>query len=59
MKIEQIPLRDEAENCRRMALVYLGKPEATLLIRTAKAFEELAEQEDRSRFEWDAFAKES
>lgn len=59
MKIDQIALREEAENCRRMALVYLGKPEATLLIRTAKAFEELADQEDRSRFKWAPFAMES
>ena len=52
MKIEQIPLRQDAENCRRMALVYLGQPEATFLISAATAFEELADEEDRSRFEW-------
>lgn len=52
MSAEQIPLREEAENCRRMALVYLGKPEASFLIKTAKAFEELADQKDRARFKW-------
>ncbi len=48
MKAEQIPLREDAENCRRTALAYLGQPEATFLLSAAKAFEELADAEDRS-----------
>ncbi len=39
--MDQIPLLEEAENCRRKALAYLGQPEAVLLLRAAKAFEEL------------------
>lgn len=32
---------EEAENCRRQAISYLGRPEAPFLLRVAKAFEEL------------------
>ncbi len=39
--MDQIGLLEEAENCRRKALAYLGRPEATFLLRVAKAFEEL------------------
>jgi hypothetical protein len=42
MEIEKRPLLEEAENCRRQALVYLGQPEATLLLRVAEVFEDLA-----------------
>jgi hypothetical protein len=37
-------LEEEAENCRRRALAYLGRPEAPFLLRVAKAFEDLARQ---------------
>jgi hypothetical protein len=33
---------EEAENCRRQALAYLGCPEAEFLLRLARAFEQLA-----------------
>ncbi len=39
--MDHIGLLEEAENCRRKALAYLGQPEATFLLRAAKAFEEL------------------
>jgi len=39
--MDQIGLLEEAENCRRKALAYLGQPEAMFLLRVAKAFEEL------------------
>lgn len=32
----------EANDCRRKALTYVGQPEATLLLKVAKAFEALA-----------------
>lgn len=32
---------EEAENCRRQARSYLGRPEASFLLRVAEAFEEL------------------
>lgn len=35
-------LEEEAENCRRRALAYLGRPEAPFLLRVARAFEDLA-----------------
>ena len=39
--MDQIGLLEEAENCRRKALAYLGLQEAVFLVRVAKAFEEL------------------
>ena len=42
--MDQILLLEEAENCRRKALAYLGQPEAVFLLRAAKAFEELDAQ---------------
>jgi hypothetical protein len=49
MQTEQSPLREEAETCRRRALTYIGQPEATFLIKAAKAFDELADAEAHSR----------
>ncbi|MGZ2412266.1 hypothetical protein ACUXST_001687 [Sphingomonas sp. F9_3S_D5_B_2] len=40
-------LSEEADNCRRRALAYLGHPEATFLLSAARTFEELAEAERR------------
>lgn len=42
--MDQIGLLEEAENCRRRAITYLGLPEAMFLLRVAKAFEELDAQ---------------
>jgi hypothetical protein len=42
--MDHIGLLEEAENCRRKALAYLGQPEATFLLRAAKAFEELGSE---------------
>lgn len=46
--IDHSALREEAETCRRRALAYLGRPEATFLISAASAFDELAAREHRS-----------
>jgi hypothetical protein len=34
--------KDQAENCRRQACQYVGRPEAPFLLRVASAFDELA-----------------
>jgi len=39
-------LQKNAEDCRRQATDYPGKPEAAFLIRAATAFEELAKRRD-------------
>jgi hypothetical protein len=39
--------KDEAENCRRKALAYLGRPEASLLLRVAREFDRLAAERNR------------
>ena len=36
-----LDLHEEAENCRRPALAYLGRPEADFLLRLALGFEKL------------------
>ena len=40
---------EEAENCRRQALAYLGRPEAGFLLRLARGFEQLAAQARSNR----------
>ena len=50
MKIEKIPLREEADVCRRRAHAYVGLPEATFLIKAAEAFDDLAGAEERECF---------
>jgi hypothetical protein len=42
--LDSASLREEAEDCRRKALSYLGRPEATFLIHVAREFDKLAEQ---------------
>jgi hypothetical protein len=42
--MDSLDLREEAEDCRRKALSYLGRPEATFLIRVARELDKLAEQ---------------
>ena len=39
---------NEAEVCRQKALSYLGKPEATFLLRIAREFDRLGEKAERS-----------
>jgi len=39
--MKHIELLEEAEDCRRRALAYVGQPEAKLLLRVAKEFEGL------------------
>lgn len=41
--LETEHLLEEADDCRRRALAYLGKPEAPFLLRVAREFERLAE----------------
>jgi hypothetical protein len=40
--MEEADLRNEAEDCRRKALSYLGRPEAPFLLRIAREFERLS-----------------
>ena len=42
-------LQDEAEECRRRALAYLGRPEAGFLLRAAREFDRLAETKRGSK----------
>ncbi len=35
-------LHDEAEGCRQLALSFLGRPEASFLLRAARQFDQLA-----------------
>jgi hypothetical protein len=37
-------LEEEAELCRQRALAYLGRPEATFLLRLAREYEALAKK---------------
>jgi hypothetical protein len=39
-----LSLEEEAEECRRKALCYLGRPEAPLLLKVAREFDRLALQ---------------
>lgn len=41
MLMEQTGLLEEAQNCRRKAIDYIGQPEASFLLQVAKAFEDL------------------
>lgn len=43
----QVTLREEADACRRQAVAYLGRPEASFLLRAAEAFDELARERER------------
>lgn len=36
--------QEEAEDCRRKALAYVGQPEATFLLRVAREFDRLASE---------------
>lgn len=40
-KMNNISYLEEAETCRRRAMAYVGKPEATFLLRAAEEFERL------------------
>ena len=42
--MDSLTLLDEAEDCRRRALSYLGKPEAPVLLHMAREFERLAKE---------------
>jgi hypothetical protein len=39
--------KEQAENCRRQATQYVGRPEAPFLLRVASAFDELATRANR------------
>ena len=43
----KITLEEEAEECRRKALSYLGRPEASHLLRVAREFDRLAAERDQ------------
>jgi len=40
---------EQAEQCRRQALCYLGRPEAPFLLQVARAFDDLAQRDSTSR----------
>jgi hypothetical protein len=40
--VEKLAFDEEAERCRNQALAYVGRPEASLLLRVAREFELLA-----------------
>ena len=40
--MRDISFEEEAEECRRQALAYVGQPEASFLIRVAREFDRLA-----------------
>jgi hypothetical protein len=42
--MHQSDLQAEAEACRKKALAYLGRPEATFLLKAAREFERLARE---------------
>jgi hypothetical protein len=41
--MKHIDSLEEAQDCRRRAVIYVGQPEATLLLRFAKEVEQLNE----------------
>jgi hypothetical protein len=42
--MDQTTLAEEAEKCRLQALSYLGRPEASFLLRVARGFDDLAQR---------------
>lgn len=42
----QLSFHEEADDCRRKALTYVGRPEAPFLLKIAKAFDELSLEDD-------------
>lgn len=44
LRVISLTLEEEAEECRRKALCYLGRPEAPLLLKVAREFDRLALQ---------------
>jgi hypothetical protein len=45
--MDDADLYNEAEDCRRRALSYLGRPEAPFLLRVAREFERLSAKRHR------------
>jgi hypothetical protein len=52
MHMKQIDLLQEAQDCRRRAVSYVGQPEATLLLKVAKEFEQLNETKRALHSSW-------
>jgi hypothetical protein len=42
--VRDISFEEEAEDCRRQALAYVGQPEASFLMRVAREFDRLAHE---------------
>jgi hypothetical protein len=40
--MDLLPPEEEAQECRRKALAYVGRPEATFLLKVAREFDRLA-----------------
>ncbi len=49
-------LLQDAEECREKALCYLGRPEATFLLRAAREFDRLAQTKADERYASNAVA---
>ena len=47
--MDRLSPAEEAEECRRKALTYLGRPEASFLLRVARQFDRLAVEQRESR----------
>jgi hypothetical protein len=45
--MHQFDLQEEAEACRTKALAFLGRPEASILLKMAREFERLAREPQR------------
>jgi hypothetical protein len=43
----ELSMREEAEDCRRRALTYVGLPEGPFLLRLAEAFEDLSREDNQ------------
>ncbi len=48
--MKHIDLLEEAQDCRRKALTYLGQPEAALLLKVAKEFERMNTEQLREQW---------
>jgi hypothetical protein len=42
--VDSLNLHDEAQDCRRKALCYVGRPEAPFLLHLARQFDRLARE---------------
>ena len=48
--MDRLSLGEEADECRRKALAYVGQPEAPFLLRVAREFDRLAAERREQRW---------